>query len=594
MMTLHNPRPAFAPVPPRAADPVLGLLDRVLARTESTFVAAGTRLGTAVDAIRAMQDLFGRMQHQLSPEQGARLLALVSATKADLTAIEREFDRFLQGSTGLRRVVRAVRVEVEDMDRVVRTIANVSINARIQASRLTPPRPQVTAFLQRLSDMVEEAETSLQDVKFAMAGILDRMQAMADITQTLQASLQDEVLPALARFAAQGQSVHDGQDELLRTSDAVAERMRAIFAEVSRLVVGLQSGDATRQRLERVREIVARAGSLGPDETATGSVLVRLSSDLATASLTEARREGAEAVTGIGAVLDGARDALKTATDFYFGRAGERVVLLASGGAADTLDGRLDIVRTNLGLLAEIAADVRGQVETILKQESRLRQISHQVRLSGLNAVLICAKLGEEGRSLRELAQWLRHLTDESDAITARLQTALDRTREQLALTATDRVEELRAALATFLGHAGQLQGQLAGIDSCLSGAVDMCRNTDRDLGTALGGARDTMSGYHLALQDVAAAITLLDLRAQTLPPPALTTDPGAVEVLSDIRRRYTMQSERDLHDQLMQAIGGLPVPAPSAASSSAPLVAPAEHARSQSGASEDLDDIFF
>jgi methyl-accepting chemotaxis protein len=580
MMNVHIPRPA--------ADPVLGLLDRVLARTESTFVAAGTRLGTAVDAIRAMQDLFGRMQHQLSPEQGAQLLALVSATKNDLAAIEQEFAKFLQGSTGLRRVVRAVRVEVEDMDRVVRTIANVSINARIQASRLTPPRPQVTAFLQRLSDMVEEAESSLQDVKSAMAGILDRMQAMADITQTLQAALHEEVLPALARFAAQGQSVHDGQDELLRTSDAVAERMRAIFAEVSRLVVGLQSGDATRQRLERVREIVARAGSLPPGDAAIGSVLVRLSSDLANASLTDARREGTEAVAGIGAVLDGARDALKTATDFYFGRAGERVVLLASGSAAETLDGRLEMVRANLGLLSEIAADVRGQVETILKQESRLRQISHQVRLSGLNAVLICAKLGEEGRSLRELAQWLRHLTDESDAITARLQTALDHTRAQLALTATDRVEELRAALAAFLGHAERLQAQLAGIDSCLSGAVDMCRNTDRDLGTALGGARDTMAGYHLALQDVAAAITLLDQRAQTLPPPAALDHGDAEAILADIRRRYTMQSERDLHDQLMHSVIGIVAQAP------APASPPVAHERSQSGASEDLDDIFF
>ena len=92
---------------------------------------------------------------------------------------------------------------------------------------------------------------------------------------------------------------------------------------------------------------------------------------------------------------------------------------------------------------------------------------------------------------------------------TARLQAALDRTRDQLALTGSDRIDQLRAGLAAFLGNAGALQAQLAGIDACLSGAVEMCRTTDHSLGLALGGARDTMSGYDASLQDVAAALAL-------------------------------------------------------------------------------------
>lgn len=569
------------------ADPVQTLLDRVLSRTESTFVTVGTRLETAVDAIRAMQGLFAQMQGQLSPEQGAKLLDLVSVTKAELAGMEQEFDSFLQGSVGLRQVVRAVRVEVEDMDRVVRTIANVSINARIQASRLIPPRLQVTAFLERLSDMVAEAEGSLYDVKSAMAGILNRLIAMDEATVTLQTALKQEILPALARFAAQGQAVHDGQDELLRTSDAVALRMRGIFSEVSRLVVGLQSGDATRQRLERVREIAAMSASHGStaENPATEALLVRLAERLAQTALADARREAADAVSGIEAVLTGARDALKTAMNFYFGRSGERVaVMTADRASSGQLDARLDVVRENLGHLNAMASDVRGQVEKILLEGTRLRQISHQVRLSGLNAVLICAKLGEEGRSLRELAQWLRYLTDESDTITARLQSALDRTRDQLALTGSDRIDQLRRSLAGFLDNAGALQAQLAGIDACLSGAVEVCRKTDHSLGLALGGARDTMSGYETSLQDVAAASVLMQARLLVLPPPALPLVAGSPEadLVAEIRRRYTMQSERDLHDAL---IGD---------AAEAPEVPASSQSSAQGAPSDDLDDIFF
>ncbi len=570
-----------------AADPVQTLLDRVLSRTESTFVTVGTRLETAVDAIRAMQGLFAQMQDQLSPEQGARLLELVSLTKAELAGIEEEFNSFLQSSIGLRQVVRAVRIEVEDMDRVVRTIANVSINARIQASRLIPPRLQVTAFLERLSDMVTEAEGSLYDVKSAMAGILNRLIAMDEATVTLQTALQQEVLPALARFAAQGQAVHDGQDALLRTSDVVALRMRGIFAEVSRLVVGLQSGDATRQRLERAREVAAISTSQGATAAnqATEALLIKLADRLAQTALSDARREAVDAVAGIRAVLDGARDALATATDFYFGRAGERVAQINTDAASSGhLDARLELVRDNLGHLDAMASDVREQVERILMQGTRLRQISHQVRLSGLNAVLICAKLGEEGRSLRELAQWLRYLTDESDTITARLQTALDRTRAQLSLTGTDRIDQLRGSLAGFLDHAGALQAQLAGIDACLSGAVEVCRSTDQSLGHALGGARDAMSGYDASLQDVAAASLLMQVRLATLPPPELPLIAGSPEadLMAELRRRYTMQSERDLHDALIGAeTAQAETPAPSQSSALA-------------ATNDDLDDIFF
>lgn len=566
-----------------STQPVIALLDRVLESTESSFLKAGTRLETAVDAIRQMQVLFDRMQAQLSPEQADRLLGLVSRTKQNLGAIESEFDNFLAGSAGLRAVVRAVRIEVEDLDRVVRTIANVSINARIQASRLNPPRPQVTAFLERLSEMVEEAETNLGAVKSAMSGILDRMSAMDAETVNLQDALKAEVLPTLARFAAQGQTVHDGQEELISTSATVAARMRQIFAEVSRLVVGLQSGDAVRQRLERVREVLHQVD--GASDTAP--ILMPLSYQLAAAARVEAESESDSAVTGIGAVLQGARLALKTATDFYFGRSGGRVALLAADNAGSgPLDKLLDNLRANLALLSGLAGEVTTQVETILHQESRLRQISHQVRLSGLNAVLICAKLGEEGRSLRELAQWLRHLTDESDTIMGRLQGALDRTRSELGQAGSDRIGQLQGVLSAFLDSALELQEQLGELDTCLTGAVSVCQDTDQALGAALGGAQLSMVEFRNGLEDVQQAETLMRFAGAILPAPSLpvTEATPMADLLHAIRRRYTMQSERDLHDHF---IG--PMVSENGALAAMPVAQPAAEPKS-----DDMDDIFF
>jgi hypothetical protein len=91
------------------------------------------------------------------------------------------------------------------------------------------------------------------------------------------------------------------------------------------------------------------------------------------------------------------------------------------------------------------------------------------------------------------------------------------------------------------------------------------------------------MSGYDGALQDVAAAQMVLQLRRAALPAPNLPVTAGspAEAALSDIRRRYTMQSERDLHDALIGPVAGAD---PHAASQSV----------GKEATGDDLDDIFF
>ncbi|MEY4871636.1 MAG: hypothetical protein RLZZ563_966 [Pseudomonadota bacterium] len=558
-------------------------IDAVLRCTEDTFVRAGDSLGASVDILRGTEALFARLDVTLGDETSAQLGALIEATFGNVEAIRADFDTFLRQSDGLRASVRGVRVEVNELDRVIRTISNVSINARIQGNGLVPPRPQVNSFIERLAAMASEAESILREVKDAMVGIGHDTAAMDVALQELRQELTMRVLPALSRFAVIAQRVQDGRDEMTRTSADLAARMKAVFTEVSRLIMALQSGDSTRQRMERVREIVLEAGDHG--DAALDAVLLDLARALTDAATADATAEIGVSIEALDVVRRSAESAMQTARQFYFGQTGQgRGAGAASGttsGTADAeqLDTSLARVRRHLVSMRSRAEDLRGRLDVILRHEGTIRQIAQQVRLSGLNAVLICAKLGKEGRSLRELAQWLRTLTDESDAIVQRLQVSLDDTRQRTREAGQAGVDRLEEALSSFIGDAEALNGAMVQIDAVVSETARGFDAAGKELPLRLGHAAARLSEFRTALSDLGPFGIGLAWRRMLMADPVLPFAEHSLgaEILGRLRRRYTMQQERAIHDGIVGA--GL----------AAPVTAPP-----QTALDESLDDILF
>jgi len=538
------------------ADP----LEKVLRITEESFVVAGDGLSRAVDILRGTEALFARLDVTLGNETSQQLGALIADTFANVDVIRADFDGFTQQSDALRVAVRGVRLEVMELDRVVRTISNVSINARIQGNGLVPPRPQVNSFIERLASMASEAEGILQEVKDAMVGIGHDTAAIDSALLELRQELMLRVLPTLSRFAAIAQKVQDGRAEMTAMSANLSARMRGVFAEVSRLIMALQAGDSTRQRLERVREVMGEAAVAEP---ALEAVLTDLARALADAACGDARDEVGVSLAALGEVRRNADQAMQSARVFYFSQAG-RGRDGNGGGDAEALEVALGRVRRHLVEMRARAEALRGRLDVILRHEATIRQIAQQVRLSGLNAVLICAKLGEEGRSLRELAQWLRTLTDESDAIVQRLQVKLDETRHLAREAGQAAVDRLEAALSGFIGDAEALNSAMVQIDAVVEDTAHGFDAAGRELPLRLGQAASRLEAFRVALGEVAELSVILGFRRISLPEaePFEAGSPAA-SVLAGLRSRYTMQQERAIHDGIVSAGEAVTVVAP-------------------------------
>lgn len=573
-MTAYTSFPDLAP--PQASHGAAAL-DRCRADTEGTFAGAGNNLADALDELRGIEGQFDALRRSFGADVGTRLHDSTATTIAAFGGLRTALDGIVADSDLLASTMRRLAADVGELDRVVRTIANVAINARIQGNQLVPPRPQVSAFLARLDEMATAAEEALARVKDSTGTVANGIDALSASGLEVHGRIDRQLLPALLDIAQDGQRMLDRQDEMSRVTADLGADTAAISRDVGRLITGLQIGDSTRQRLERAQEV------LDPRTTDAGIAESRAQrAHLAAALLRGAATDAApELRSGLSALQDFATRtvaAIDRARRFYLSPDND------AAARADCLTSLLPGLLVSLSGMRDRAAGLAGGFETILHLEKVLTGIAHQMRLSGLNAVLICAKLGEDGRPLRELAQWLRVLTDESDAIVARLQARLTEARRLTDCVGQTRVEQIDRDLSVISAAAGSLVTLVADGRATLSEAARAFDRAGRSIPARLGEAQALLVGYLDRLPAIERVADGLDLQARQHPDVA---DPAARDLASDclarLRGCYTMAAERRIHDAFCSDA------APSKGAA-APEAAPAQ----VEPAEQDLDDILF
>jgi len=572
-------------------------LPTVIAITERCFVGAGDNLAMAVETLNRTKAIFARLETTLGDETGRQLSQLIATVMGTLAGIRSDMDGLLHLGDASRASVRRVRAEVAELDRVVRSITSISVNARILGNVLTPPRAQVNAFIDRLAELSGEGEAVLSAVKEAVAGIVEDTQTMDLILQDLRQDLLGQVLPALSQIAAIAQTFEDGRGEMAKVSAGLSDQMKEVFSEVSRLTIALQVGDSTRQRLQRVQSVIETQSN--PDRLAKGKhlgldrALTELARALVDAAKAEAQSDIDLSIAGLDLVRRRADSAMQDARQFYFARTGLR----RPGGEAAEVPEKLEDsrgrVQEHIVRMRERAEVMCRRLEAIMGHETKIRRITHAVRLSGLNAVIVCAKLGAEGRALRELALWLRALIDESDVIEGRLHSDLSETRAHTEQGIGGGVDRLDAALSSFVSDTGRLNNVMKRINAVVSEAAKCFDLAGRRLPLQIVQGMEELQTFRAALGDLDGLSVLLGVQATMLARPIAPFDAASDEaaVLAQLRATYTMQQERSIHDTTLACMlapsGGL-----DAAGGGAEPPAP-QDAAAQSD-DPDLDDIFF
>ncbi len=542
-------------------------------RIEETFLQAGDGLGNAVDELQSLSSRIAEMEDAIGPANEAELARLIGLMDQHMATLTTDCDNFQSASGNLRGSVRSIIAEVRELDQVVRTIANITINSRIQGNSLVPPRPQVTAFIDRLSEMSEESEEILAEINDTMSTVTFDISAMEHEQQQMLSELRQKVIPEIASLSHMSAQMKESQAGLFDASKELANRSEEVSREVSRLIIALQIGDSVRQRIERIEDTLCEMDTSRPGEA---SVMIDLALDLWSSAKADSVAEGEAALNSLGVVLEQGQHAIRNAENSAFRR--NPFLNETNGGGKRSMSKWVETNHTHFDVLKTHAHTVHQRLEVIRKHEERLRRIAHQIRLSGINAVIICAKLGSDGRALRELAHWLRDLTDESDAIVHRLQKILVQARDAIHELTEVQIGGIEGCLQNFSKDSTVLTKLIDETSAIVGSTVTLFSRTARTLPTNVESAIHGMSRFIQSAGNCDHG--LAQLRDFRMMFPALAAidhlDDETVETLNSLRIKYTMESERVVHDAVLSQIEGL------------------ETAQAEQAEENDEDDIFF
>ena len=581
----------FIPQPQPSLAESLAWMGQFRAALEQVFSEAGDDLGQALANLGALSGQFRQLETTLGPQAEAALVGLIDEITAHLADLQDDCGAFTSVSDKLRKSVAAIAQQVRELDNVVRTIANISINARIQGNSLVPPRPQVVAFIERLAAMSQESETILAEINDAMASVGLDMGAMADGQRDLVRELTQTVFPAIEGFTRMSQDMHNSQGDIQQASAELAGQAQKIEAQVGQLIVALQIGDSTRQRLERAEDTLGQA--MAQEDTGV-KPLAHLALALEQGALGAAEGQLTQALDALRALGQHARAVLSgPATAAITGNA--FLAQTAPHNARQRLAKSLQVNDQRFGALKTRAGAVQELLGVILRHEATLRRIAQEIRLSGVNAVIICAKLGEDGRALRELAHWLRDLTDASDAIIAHLQGILAQARDSLHQLTEARIGRLEQLLQIFAQASENLDHLLQGAAADVGKTAKEFAHSAVVLPQHLSNATDLLDGLQAQIAQRRPAQAQLEQGLALMPQPLPETLGAAPlgPVLQQLYALYTMQAERQIHSQVIdgytQPVPDAPQPAPQPARKAVPAPPP-----EPTGENDDLEDIFF
>lgn len=556
-------------------------LDFVLLSTEQTFLRAGETLSQAVGHLNGLRKDFGRLEAALGPARNGRFLELTTETGTQIIALADEFARFEAAARALRSAIGAMRSEVTDLMATIRAISIVKLQARIIGNMLTSSRQRVEAFTGGLTRMAAEAADLVAEVDEAMVEVAAETDAMDAEAIHLSQTLREVVLPSLAAIGATATEVQADRHRLGQGNEALARRMDGIFAAVSELILALQAGDSARQRLEHVRYVTSDAFARAGDDPGVQATLLDLGVGLTDGALRHLAGDLDAATRRFRDVQDNAALAIGSARSLYLEgprRGGSAIHSMTDH--AEAVVGGLGRCGEHLRALSAHAARVAAHLETIRHHEERMRRIEDLVRLFGLNAVIVCAKLGQEGRALQEISRQLRDLTQVSAAVFTRLHGRLEVTQERAAAIGTEAVAGLEQEMARVAAGALAIQEILGEADQVHSETGHAFGKAGRILTASLDTAAGLMAGYRRNLTSVHVFMEHTARRREALPVLAATVeaDTDAAALLASVRAIYTVPDERHIHDRIVE---GTPTP-------SAPPVDPAAEP------SDDLADIFF
>jgi hypothetical protein len=543
-------------------------LDSPIARIDDSFVLVGNKLVECAASLREITPVFEALPQDLEGEEIVEATARLSEVIRQAGEIAQSFDTERAALDALVEKIDAARTPMEELRKIIRMIGIVAINARVVAASIADRNDDFNVFTSDIAELSDSAKKIIGSFFAAYENLsLDAHNASMQ-RAAFQAKQQDALGQISGRLSGNLENITARRAQSAANTAETSRITHEIAAQVGTTVMAMQVGDSTRQRTEHVGmaldelKNIARNGALPgidrlsmPNETVV-ACLVHLQAELLRGVCEDYERDVVEAETCLKALMTDA-DEIMSQSQTLYGEADRQGASALSTLGADMRDVAvmLEACQADRAKLDATAAKVGRTVNQLLSYVEQVQNIESSMRLVTLNAAIKCAQLGPRGKALDVIAKQLRELTSQTVTFAQAAMTQLD-TAAQHAQSVTDSADgEALGRITRLVDGATAAIDLFEQVDGRLSAALRLLDKQCDKVHDLLTEARQRFSGHTAIAELLADAHLRLSALETDLGGPdieALSHEESGVTLLQLMRKNYTMDSERRIHDGVM------------------------------------------
>lgn len=509
------------------------LLRRVIALrdgTEAAFLSTGEELVEVASLLSSARAAALSIDTLSQTDVLNRLRSEADRQARTFGTLSSEFSDTRSGIRTLNLELAMLRSDLRAVSRSVVTMRSVVLNARVTLASLRMQDMNLLNFAESGQSVVAEISDLLMRFEQTMDGILKAVDLTEEMVGQIDVTLHTDVLSAFEILMRDLSGFEAGARAVSGRGVELSGRLQALIEATARAVSGLQVGDTTRQRLDHIAYIL---GLPDAGHATLGTLVDTLIRDTSRNHATMLEQLHASVIE----MTEGIKQLVDTHLASFFGPSGKTVeaAVLAAGSArlAEAI-AALHPMQEQTRALGQSMAEEFEVFRSLISKGEGVQDSTH---LIGINAVLSCMRLGQDGAALKVVAEQLQVVSREVGGRFATIRVSLsristmgDRITSGIGQLVQQSIQVPEALIGSIGPMVQAVVDQLEPAQEAVARLQEGMSNLAFDFGPAMGHRRQ--------LEELASS---LPTRTE-LPAPDGLSD----ATLSAIYRIFTMESERE------------------------------------------------
>lgn len=527
-------------------------LGAIVGALTARFDTASLALGDAVATIDQIVNALHEVASIFDTGEAAAAVSNLMEAANNLQAVPAQAGVRAQSVADIRSSSKSLRASAGEILRCIRVLDIYGMNVKINASG----NEELMDFADRMRDKLHAADGEVQGVDKALERLESSLCEMIRNDQALVMECSRVVPEVPDRLMRDALALRHHQAGLVRLAQATNDVAKETRAELGLAIGAIQIGDRVRQRLEHVMfgcHLIENVSAEGDEDFHRRDELQKHLLPLLHA-LTRA------------ATAEFATDAAALVTSLHrLKETSAQLACLHVPGRDEDGGGFLELLRSGIaeanGMIARLdQADRQGAatgeqilvtVDDVAAQMAAVTELRLEVRNMAINIGLRCRNVGDAGKPIAVIANEIRSYSDRLDLIVSAISGA-----ESILIESSSRISGQIAKGAGSLGQLSEFVDVIGECDRRTSSSLAFVNANAGDIQTALLRAIADLAPLLGDTGDLARSIASLDGCDSEHAPPEADLESDLSEICSSLFAVYTMNAERELHNQMLGELG--------------------------------------